>query len=153
MSEATNGHQRLHRAIRAALEAVAEEGSPQTAPTRALENLLARLDEKLGAEATHADLRIQPAPDHCVVVMSSSDPKTFDVVSSFMHHADARRLGNSRSWLLPLGGIPVSRWIRALRRVLASGGRPGGGQSPPPLAVSFTVLWAQEDELMVAEVG
>ena len=150
--EETGGGRRLHEAIREALETAAQVGQLRGSTRQALEATLARLDEKLGAETTNVHLRVTPAPDQCMIIVHSSDPAALDIVASFMHHGGAHRPGSAQAWMLPLGGVPVNRWIRALRRVL-SVERRHQGEDHRSLPVRLTILWSRDDALMIADVG
>jgi hypothetical protein len=143
--------QKLARAIRAALETATHAGLLQASARDDLEATLTRLDERLGPEAPELHYKVLPARDCCLVVAHSSDPVALDVVGSFMHHAGAEKPGTSAAWILPLDGIPVNRWVRALRRVIVAEQRTQGdlGRSLP---VRFTVTWALGDELVIADV-
>jgi hypothetical protein len=143
--------QKMARAIRAALETATRAGWLQASARDGLEATLTRLDERLGSEAPELHFKVETARETCLVVAHSSDPVALDVIGSFMHHAGAEKPGTAAAWLLPLDGIPVNRWVRALRRVIAAEQRTQGdlGRSLP---VRLTVSWARGDDLVVADV-
>lgn len=141
---------RLQEAIRAALETAAETGWFRGPTHEVLEATLARLDEKLGAETTGVHYTVDSAPDHCLVVAHSSDPAALDVVGSFMHTAGATTLGSAGVWLLPLDGVPVNRWLRALRRVISVEQRTMGDASGLP--IRLMAVWARDDELVLSNI-
>ncbi len=153
MIESTGGQDRLQEAIRAAFETAAETGRLRGPSSRALEATLSRIDEKIGTESTDFHLRVERLPDQCLILIHTGDPATSDVVTSFMHHGGARKLGSARGWLLPLGGVPVNRWIRALRRVLTHERRSSSGEDSVALPVRFTVIWGHGDDLELADIG
>lgn len=150
-TDETEHGQRLHQAIRAALETSSKRGRLLGSAHEILENTLSRLDQKLGAEATGVHYSVESAPDHCVVVAHSSDPDAIEVVASFMQHAGASTLGSAKIWLLPLDGIHVNRWLRALRRVLTSEQRTQS-ETSPILPIRLTAFWAREGELVMADI-
>jgi hypothetical protein len=153
MDERESGAERLQLALRAALEVASTEGKLEISFQKALEATLATLDERLGTEATGVGFKVEPAPGQCLVVVHASDPVALDVVASFLHHGGASKLGSAKVWLLPLDGLPVTRWARAMRRVVASTRRQGGGPPSASLPVRLTLVWAQEGEMMVATLG
>jgi hypothetical protein len=142
---------RLQEAIRGALETAAETGWHRGRTHEVVEATLSMLDEKLGVDATGVQYTVESAPDHCLVVAHSSDPAAMEVVASFMHHGGATALGSHEVWLLPLDGVPVNRWLRALRRVVAAEQRAKNEESASP-PVRLTAVWARDDELMVSNV-
>lgn len=148
----TERGQRLHRALRAALETASKTGRLLGSTHEVLESTLARLDEKLGQETTGIHYKVEHAPDHCVVIAHTSDPDAIEVVASFMHHASANTLGSGKAWLLPLDGIPVNRWIRAIRRVITAEQRTQGDASSS-LPVRLTAVWARDGELVISDIG
>jgi hypothetical protein len=153
MSDKEDG-QRLHDAIRAALETASHTGRLRGSTRGTLEATLAQLDEKLGGGAsTDLNVHVESVVGHCLVMVHTSDPGAVDVIASFMHHAGAGRLGTAKVWSLPLGAIPVNRWIRALQRVLRAEQRSKGHDANRSLPVRMTAVWAHENELVMADVG
>jgi type II secretory pathway component GspD/PulD (secretin) len=147
------GPELLQQALRAALEAAGRGGQIQVSSQKALEATWATLDEKLGADPSGESFDVVPAPDSCLVVVHSSDPVAHDVVATFLHQGGASRLGSAMAWLLPLAGLPVTRWARALRRVVAATRRKGGGDAEGCLPMRLTIVWSQDGELTIASLG
>jgi hypothetical protein len=141
---------RLHQAIKGGYEAAAEAGLLEGSVRKALESALVTLDDKLGGDDTGIRYKVDSVPDHCVVILHSADPVGTDIVASFLHHAGANKLGAAKAWLLPLGDLPVKRWIRGLRRVIAAERH---SHAVAALPLRLTVLWPNEGELVVATVG
>jgi len=152
MDESGSGPQRLHQALRAALETAAQAGKQPVSSQKALEATLAAIDERLGADPPGVSFKVEPAPDQCLVVVHSSDPVALDVVACFLHQGGASRLGSAKVWLLPLDGLPVNRWARALLRVVAATRRQHDELSSG-LPVRLTLVWSQEGEMTVATLG
>ena len=146
-----DGPGRLRGAIGAALAAASRAGRLEQSARSELEGTLAALDELLGSEPTRSSFALERRDDCCVVTVGGSAPVAVELVESFMDGAGARRLGTSRAWLLPLGGVQPTRWARALRRVIAAerrGRDPGGSDLP----LTLTFAWARDDQLVVATV-
>lgn len=148
MNEAESGPQRLHAAIRAALEVASQAGKLQLSNQKALEATLATLDERLGLEPPGVRFDIEKAPDECLVVVHSSDPVAHDVVASFLHNGGARKLGTAQVWLLPLSDLPVTRWARGLRKVIAATRR-NAGEATTGLPIRLTFVWSQDGEMTI----
>ena len=70
MTDEESGPQRLHKAIRAALEVAGQAGKLQASNQKALEATLATLDERLGS--------LEPGKDADLVVVSGNpiDPRS-----------------------------------------------------------------------------
>lgn len=153
MDQKDAGPELLQQAIRAALEAAGRAGKLQVSSQKALEATLATLDEKLGLDPPGVSFTVAPAPDACLVVVHSSDPVAHDVVAAFLHQGGASKLGSAKVWLLPLEGLPVTRWARALRRVVAATRRMDGAEPKSGLPMRLTIVWSQDGEMMVASLG
>ncbi len=152
MDQRDDGPQRLHRALQAALEIAGQAGKLQISTQKALEATWAALDARLGPEPPDVSFNVEPVRDQCLVVVHSGDPVALDAVSAFLHHGGASKLGSAKVWLLPLDGVPVNRWARALRRVVAATRRQHG-ESSGALPVRLTLVWNQEGAMMVASLG
>lgn len=150
MAEREAGPDRLRAAVRAALEAADEAGRLEGGARSELESTLAALDDRLGADRTGVHFAVESLPDCCVVTMGGSAPVAMEVAAAFMERAGARRLGTSKAWLLDLGGVPVTRWARALRRVVTAERR--GREGAAELPIRLTFAWPAGGELAVASV-
>ncbi len=148
MTDEESGPQRLHKAIRAALEVAGQAGKLQASNQKALEATLATLDERLGIEPPEVRFDIEQAPDDCLVAVHTSDPVAHDVVASFLHNGGARKLGTAKVWLLPLDEIPVTRWARGLRKVIAATRRTDG-EARGGLPIRLTFVWSQDGEMTI----